>query len=128
MKFALYLGSAYFTLMSIAHLIGIKVPGLFIYYNVPSNAYQDRIIALLVYGWAVIFYTAAKTNSKDLIKAIMLIGYTAISILSFINLTTDFSTYSDSINPTIFHLEVGGLLLYLMWLAISYKKEFKNVG
>lgn len=128
MKFTLYLGSAYFTLMSIAHLIGIKVPGLFIYYNVPSNAYQDRIIALLVYGWAVIFYTAAKTNSKDLIKAIMLIGYTAISILSFINLTTDFSTYSDSINPTIFHLEVGGLLLYLMWLAISYKKEFKNVG
>ncbi len=109
MKLPLYAGTVYFLLMSIAHFTGFKGPGLFIYFNVPSNPYQDKIISLLVLGWALVFYTAGKTLSKELIKTIILMGIGAIAILTYINFTTNFKSLDDLTTPLLYHLEVIAL-------------------
>lgn len=128
LKISLYSGAIYFSLMSIAHITGIKLPGLFIYYNVPSNTYQDKIISLLVFGWSLIFFNAAKSHSKSLIQSIIIMGLVAICLLTHINLSTDFLSLSPKTTPAIYHFEVGALLLYLVWVIIGYKKEFSHVG
>lgn len=46
-KGLLLAGAAYFLLVSLAHMTGFKLPGLFIYYSLPSYEYQDRIIGFL---------------------------------------------------------------------------------
>lgn len=128
MKLPLYARAVYFLFMSVAHFAGLKIPGLFIYFNVPSNPYQDKIISLLVFGWALIFYTAGKTLSKDLIKTLLIIGMVAISVLTYINFTIDFKSFNDLTTPLLYHIEVITLSIYLTWLFISFKREFKNVG
>lgn len=91
----------FFLLMAIAHAIGLKIPGLFIYFNVPSYTYQDKIISLLAFGWAAFFFVAAINPSKTLIKSIILIGAIALSMLTFINISTDFASLSEKINPNL---------------------------
>lgn len=45
LKWSLLPASMYCLSVVAAHMLGAKVPILFVYFNVPSNAYQDRIIA-----------------------------------------------------------------------------------
>ena len=45
LQWSLLACTAYFLAMSTAHFIGFKVPVLFVYWDVPSNHYQDMIIS-----------------------------------------------------------------------------------
>jgi len=101
-KLPLQCGSIYFLLMAIAHAVGLKIPGLFIYFNVPSYAYQDKIISLLAFGWAAFFFTASTTLSRSLIKSILIIGLTAIAMLVCININNNFAILSEKIDPNCF--------------------------
>ena len=125
-KLPLLCGAIYFLLMSIAHAIGVKLPGLFIYFNVPSYTYQDRIISLLAFGWAAFFFAAATTLSRTLIKSILIVGFFALAMLTFINLSTDFISMSEKINPEWFHVEVLILFIYSIWLMLCYIRLKKN--
>ncbi len=127
MKVSLFSGAVFFLLMAIAHAIGLKIPGLFIYFNVPSYGYQDKIISLLAFGWATFFFAAAVNQSKILIKSIILIGAIALCMLTFINISTDFASLSEKINPDLFHIETGILFLYWIWLLLSYNKSRRNL-
>lgn len=49
LSLALFAGVAYFVAMSVAHFVGFKIPVLFIFYDVPSNAYQDKIISFCAF-------------------------------------------------------------------------------
>ena len=51
---------AYFVCMSTAHFCSIKVPVLFVYYDVPFHAYQDKIISFCVAVYATFFYATYK--------------------------------------------------------------------
>jgi len=53
LKWSLLGGSVYFFLVSVVHRVGVKVPLLFVYFNAPSFAYQDRIISFLAFGWSM---------------------------------------------------------------------------
>ena len=59
LRWSLMAGAVYFGCIALAHAVGLKIPGLFIYFNVPSHLYQDHIIAFLAFGWATLFYVAA---------------------------------------------------------------------
>ena len=48
----------YFILMALAHFFSVKVPVLFIYYDVPYHAYQDRIISFAVCAYVIFFIQA----------------------------------------------------------------------
>ena len=125
LKLLLLLGSVYFFLVAIFHMIGIKIPPLFIYYNVPSYTYQDRIISFLAFGWSVFLFTAFLNPIKNriLIQAILIAGAGAIIGLELVNTFTDFQTLSSDINLMIFRLETLGLAIYLILLVIFYNKS-----
>ncbi|MBU1122765.1 MAG: hypothetical protein ABIH71_07580 [Candidatus Omnitrophota bacterium] len=129
LKQLLLSGALYFFLVSLAHMIGIKIPGLFIYFNVPSYAYQDKIISFLAFGWAMFLYSgfrSVKSNVISPVKYILASGVAAIVGLSVINRTTDFNSFSNKINPGIFWLEIVGLCIYLIVLTILYYRVKNN--
>ncbi|MEI6291550.1 MAG: hypothetical protein WCP19_14060 [Chloroflexota bacterium] len=125
LKWSLFAGGLYFFSVSVVHMLGSKLPVLFIYYNVPSYTYQDRIISFLAFGWSAFFFTAFLDPQKQtaLIKTILVSGAFAIFGLGIINLKTDFHTLDPIINPNIFWLETSGLLIYWLWLVIF---SFRN--
>lgn len=114
LKYSLLSGAAYFFCIAVAHFFGIKVPGLFIYYNIPSLQYQDNIIAFLAFGWAVFFYNSAKypvlTGSAVQSALVAILG------LVYINLTTDFAVLAHDVVTTPFWVQVGLLAGYVLWL------------
>lgn len=115
-------GSFYFFLVSIVHFFEIKVPVLFIYFNVPSYHYQDRIISFLALGWSIFLFTAFSNPQKQdaLMKAILVAGGVAVFGLFAINSSTDFKALDPTIDPIIFTFETLGLLAYLAWLVFLY--------
>ncbi len=124
LRWLLFAGGVYFFLVATFHMIGIKIPPLFIYYNVPSYTYQDKIISFMAFGWSVFLFTAFLNpiKNKMLIQAILVAGVGAIIGLEIINTYTDFESISNPINSTIFRLETLGLTAYLVLLTIFYNK------
>ena len=129
LKWSLLAGSVYFALVAVVHMLGIKAPGLFIYFNVPSFGYQDKIISFLSLGWSIFLYTAFLNPIKniDLIKAILVAGMGAILGLCIINLSTDFTVLSEKINVSVFWWEVLCLGIYLVWLIFFYRQVQNNL-
>lgn len=123
LKPLLFLGATYFFAAGCAHLFEFKIPGLFIYFNVPSYSYQDKIISLLAFGWAGFFYAAALNPTKNLIKTILITGAAAIMILALIDLTTDFESLGNGIEAEWFYLETAVLFGYWSALALAYKQN-----
>ena len=133
LKILLIMGGIYFLLVSIAHLIGLKMPGLFIYYNVPSYEYQDKIISFLAFGWSMFFFITSTDIIKyqSIVKILIIIGLIAVLGLSFINLTADFNLLYNEIDTTIFWIQTGILSIYLFsifWFSVRLKvdKPLKN--
>jgi hypothetical protein len=112
--------------MAMAHAIELKIPGLFIYFNVPSYPYQNKIISFLTFSWAIFYFMAFIEPSKQILKSILIAGAAGIAMLTFINLSTDFKSFSEKINPVIFHIQTGLLLIYWVWLLYCYKELKQN--
>jgi hypothetical protein len=128
LKISLFIGACYFLLMAITHALGQKIPGLFIYFNVPSYTYQDKIISALAFGWAVFLFTGFKTLSRSIIKSVLMSGAFAIIMLIFTNFSTNFNAISEQIKVYLFHIETGLLLIYWLWLLIWYCKSKENLN
>lgn len=123
LKWSLLAGAVYFSLVSAAHITGIKVPLLFIYFNLPSYAYQDKIISFLAFGWAMFLFSGfinLKTNIIGPVKYILFAGAGAIIGLCVVNISTDFKELSAGVKPLIFWLQTLFLSIYLLWLAVFY--------
>lgn len=122
LKWSLLLGSIFFLGVAIVHMIGLKIPIFFIYYDVPSYAYQDRIISFFAFGWSVFFFFAFLNPKQHiiLVRAILISGAFAIIGLSIINTITDFNSLSPDINVRTFWIETVGLFIYWLWLIVFY--------
>lgn len=72
---------AYFICMAIAHFFGIKVPILFVYYDTPFYAYQDKIISFAVLSYAGLFLAAAR-DIKVVPIALAVLGMTVLGLAS----------------------------------------------
>jgi len=118
LKLLLYAGSVYFACVALVHAAGLKIPGLFVYFNVPSYAYQDRIISFLAFGWASFFWLAAKQLNPDQIKVILFIGMIANLALLINSLITDFSIMDASIKTSYFL--IINLALFIYWLSLVF--------
>jgi hypothetical protein len=130
LKWSILAGSFYFLGIAIVHMFGFKVPGLYIYFDVPSYMYQDRITSFLAFGWSVFFFAASTDPQKhiSLVKAILISGAVAIIGLSVINLTTNFIDLSASIQVWAFWMETTGLFVYWLWLVIFYLRLKKEIS
>ncbi len=109
LKWTLMALAGYFALVAAAHMSGMKIPLLFVYYNVESHAYQDKIISFLMFGWAAFFFTTALDPLRYLafVRASLVAGIGAVAALSFINLSTDFNSISTDATSGPFWIETG---------------------
>ena len=129
LKWSLFGGSIYFLLVAITHFSGIKIPGLYIYFDIPSYAYQDRIIALLSFGWCMFMYSGyqlVKSGYTRPVRYILIAGILAIISLLFINNSSEISQIAPVKSRWAYMLETMILFLYTLWLVILYVKCRKN--
>ena len=122
LKWLLLIGGIYFLSVAVAHMLGVKIPLLFIYFNVPSYEYQNKIISFLSFGWAVFMFAAAydPMNNHLAVKAILIAGIGAIFGLNIINSSTDFLALAPGIKPSVFQMETLGLSAYVAALIYFY--------
>ena len=110
LRLALLAGTVYFVAMGIAHFVGFKVPLLFVYWNNPYFAYQDKIISFAVFTYAALFYTAAR-HRVAVPAALFSITVTGIG-LSLVNL-------SESLAITLKDGEVAAGAWHMSWKAAA---------
>ena len=131
LKWSLLAGAGYFLLVAGAHLLGIKTPFLYVYYDLPSNAYQDKIISFTSFGWAMFFvagYSSVKRGSLRSVRYIVMAAAGAVGGLCLINLCTDFRDYSPKAQVPVYWLETFVLGVFLGWLAFLYTLTKQTAG
>lgn len=122
---ALLAGAIYFWLIALVHQFQIKLPMLYIYFNVPSLVYQDRIISFLTFGWGWYFFTAYQSLKRQQLlplATLLVAGTGAIIGLMIIQFTSDFIQMDPAINPNWFALEMILLMIYFSFLIFGYSK------
>ncbi len=124
-KYAFLSGAAYFCCMAIAHYFSIKVPVLFVYYDTPFYAYQDKIISFAVCAYIALFYSASQHRSVAL-NAIIVLAITVLG-LSSVNMSTALaSVLQEGQSTTPYWLQTGAISFYLVVLLALYIKDGKN--
>ena len=128
LRWLLLAGAVYFLAIAIVHMLRIKIPFLFVYYDLPSYGYQDRIISFLSFGWSVFLFMASTDPEKnrDAVKAILVAGIAAILGLNVINRVTNFNALSPDVRTSDFRKETLVLSTYVAILILFFflaKKE-----
>jgi hypothetical protein len=125
LKWSLRAGAVYFGCAALAHTIGFKIPGLFIYFDVPSHPYQDQLIGLLAFGWAAFFYAASfdPVGHSLPVKAILIASTVALLGIVRINAATDFDALSPATSVSAFWVQAAILGGYLVWLIVFYRRS-----
>ncbi|MDA3861949.1 MAG: hypothetical protein PF445_12070 [Melioribacteraceae bacterium] len=140
LSWSLLASAIYFFLITSAHLFGLKIPVLFIYFNVPSYIYQDMIIAFLSFGFGMFLYagySSVKRNELITTKYIIVAGFGVVLGLMNINFLTDFSFFEVEFNLKIsvlnFWSQTIFVLAYVLWILFLYisainfnKKKFEE--
>jgi len=124
-KYAFLSGVAYFCCMAIAHYFSIKVPVLFVYYDTPFYAYQDKIISFAVCAYIALFYSASQHRSVAL-NAIIVLAITVLS-LSSVNMSNALTmVLREGQSTTPYWLKTGAIFSYLVTLVVLYIKDGKK--
>jgi hypothetical protein len=119
LSYALNANVAYFVSMSAAHWTGFKVPLLFIYFDTPFYAYQDKIISFCAGTYAILFFAAAR-HRVVVPYAIASLALTTIG-LSAINASEDLSNVLPKGHSTkAYWLQTGVIGALTMGLAVLY--------
>jgi hypothetical protein len=124
-KYAFLSGAAYFCCMAIAHYFSIKLPVLFVYYDTPFYAYQDKIISFAVCAYIALFYSAAQHRVVAL-NAIIVLAITVLG-LSSVNMSTALASVLQEGQSTMpYWLQTAAIAFYLFVLVGLYIKDGKN--
>lgn len=121
-QYAFLAGAVYFCCMALAHFFGLKVPVLFVYYDTPYYAYQDKIISFAVCAYIALFYSAARQRSVAL-SAIVVLALTVCG-LGAVNLSDALASVlpvGRSTQP--YWLQTGAIGMYLAVLIILYVRD-----
>jgi hypothetical protein len=126
-KYAFLSGAAYFCCMAIAHFFSIKVPILFVYYDTPFYAYQDKIISFAVCAYIALFYSASLHRAVAL-NAIIVLAITVLG-LSSVNISSELASVLHEGQSTFpYWLQTGAIFFYLIVLLFLYIKDGRNQG
>jgi hypothetical protein len=125
LRWSLRAGAFYFGCAGLAHTIGFKIPGLFIYFDVPSERYQDQLIGVLAFGWAAFFYAAADNpvGHPLAVKAVLVASTVALLGIFRINVATDFDALSSATSVPAFWAQAAILCAYLVWLMVFHRRS-----
>lgn len=125
--YAFKAGAAYFLCMAIAHFFGIKVPVLFIYYDTPFYAYQDKIISFAVCAYVALFYSAALYRPVAL-NAILVLALTVAGLIAVNGSEALASVLRPDQSTLPYWLQTGAILMYLLTLIGLYIRDAKNTN
>ena len=126
-NYAFLAGVAYFTCMAVAHFFGIKVPVLFIYYDTPFYAYQDKIISFAVCAYIGLFYLATRSRENALV-AMVVLALTALG-LSAVNLSSALRhVLTEGQSTTAYWIQTLMIFGYLALLVVLYRLDGKAAG
>jgi len=124
-KYAFLAGAVYFCCMATAHFFSVKVPILFVYYDTPFYAYQDKIISFAVCAYIALFYSASQHRSVAL-NAIVVLAITVLG-LSYVNVSEALASVLQEGQSTVpYWLQTGAIAFYLVVLLVLYFKDGKN--
>jgi hypothetical protein len=118
LRLALWAGAAYFCCMAVAHFFGLKYPLLFVYYDVPFYAYQDKIISFAVVAYICLFVNAALDRSA-VPAAIVALGVTVLGLIA-VNGSDALDTVLDGRSPIAYWMQTGLIALYFILLIVLY--------
>ena len=122
LKYALLVGAVYFVCMAIAHYFGIKQPLLFIYYDTPFYAYQDKIISFAVIAYAALFYSAAYLRTV-VPAALVVLGITVFGLAS-INRSEELRAVLTEGQTTMpYWVQTGLITVYFVLLLLLYIRD-----
>ena len=110
--------SVYFCCMAVAHFFGLKYPLLFVYYDVPFYAYQDKIISFAVVGYVCLFANAALDRSA-VPAAITALGVTVLG-LSAVNVSDALGSVLNGLSTRPYWLQTGLIAVYFATLIGLY--------
>jgi len=107
----------FFACMGLAHFFGQKIPILFVYWDPPFYAYQDKIIAFTLITYMALFFGASRHR--------VMVPYALVSIwgtvigLSLVNLSSDLRSVLEG-GTTLWYWLItasfGGLAALLTYL------------
>jgi hypothetical protein len=118
LRLALWAGVAYFCCMAVAHFFGLKYPLLFVYYDVPFHAYQDKIISFAVVAYVCLFANAALHRS-GVSAAVVALGVTVLG-LSAVNVSDALRSVLDGRSTLAYWLQTGLIAAYFALLLGLY--------
>lgn len=125
LHFALLAGVAYFCAMAVAHFFGIKWPLLFVYYDVPFHAYQDKIISFAVVAYACLWWSAARERSV-VPAALVAMGLTVVG-LSAVNLSDALASVLNGRSTQAYWLQTALFAGYWLLLFVLYRRSGARV-
>lgn len=123
-KYFFLAGAAYFVCMAIAHYFSIKAPVLFVYYDTPFYAYQDKIISFAVCAYIGLFWSAAFNRSVAIV-AIVVLSVTVLG-LATVNRSDALASVLSSEQTTLpYWAQTIAISIYLVTLVFLYIRDGK---
>jgi hypothetical protein len=124
LKYSLWCGVAYFCCMAVAHFFGLKYPLLFVYYDVPYHAYQDKIISFAVVAYVCLFATAAR--QRAVVPAALVSLAVTVAGLALVNGSAALASVLDGRPTTAYWIQTGLIAGYLAWLLVFYLRSARE--
>lgn len=124
LRIALLAGVAYFCCMAAAHFFGLKWPVLFVYYDTPFYAYQDKIIAFAVVAYACLFYVAARQRTA-VPAALVSIWVTVLGLCS-VNGSEALHSVLQGQGTLAYWLQTGAIAGYALLLTVLYGRDSED--
>jgi hypothetical protein len=116
--------SLYFLLMSTAHFFGLKYPLLFVYYDVPYLAYQDRIISVTLVSYALMFLAASR--QRALLPYALAAAWITVAGLAWINQSSELALVLDGKGTWAYWLQTLIYGVIAVIATLLYLRERKS--
>jgi hypothetical protein len=117
----LWAGVAYFCCMAVAHFFGIKVPILFVYYDTPYYAYQDKIISFAVVAYICLFASAAR-SPEGVFAALVAIWVTVVGLCA-VNLSDALQSVLSGKSTLAYWLQTAAIAIYALCLTVFWQQS-----
>ena len=127
LRILLWVCVVFFVAMGTAHFTGFKVPLLFIYFDTPYYAYQDRIISFTLVTYIALFVAAARHRA--------MVPYALVSIwgtaagLAWINQSSELEEVLNGASTQVYWLQtgaLGGLAVVLTVLFVRGRRPLEG--
>jgi len=121
LRLLLWVCVIFFVCMGSAHFIGLKWPVLFVYFDTPFHAYQDRIIAFTLVTYAALFTAAAR--DRAVVPFALVSIWSTVAGLAYINASPELAAVlAEGQSTLLYWLQTaafGALALVLTGLYLT---------